>query len=274
MSAAAVTVRRAALPAERHVLEALHDAFLEVHYDALFYDELEHDSGCVSLVALVDGGIVGVATARDRLDDDLGFLRRQLAYWLWGSRPGYVMTLGVLPAFRGRGVGSALLRALCAALGAAGCSEVQLHCLASNVAGRALYAAHGFAETAALAGFYSFGGRRHDAVAMASPLEPGGLPAAAPPAQLQPGASVPPARALAPGDAVISVHSDGSSCGSLGSLGGHEVDELGRTRVALAAAPATGPADAEATPPPGAAAARPRAWWLPGLVLSVLWPQR
>ena len=173
----AVVVRRARLPEERFALQRLHDSFLEVKYDARFYDALENDRSCVALVACVDDALVGVATARD-WDDDIGpgWARRQLAFWIWGARAGYIMTLGVLPAFRGRGAGSALLRELCFILATTGCSEVQLHCLASNSLGQALYTSHGFSVTDALTGYYHFDGRSHDAVAMSARLESAGLP--------------------------------------------------------------------------------------------------
>lgn len=259
---APVTVRRAVLPTERPILESLHRTFLEVHYDALFYDELEHDIGCVSLVALVGDDVVGVATARDRVDDELGWARRQLAYWFGGPRPGYIMTLGVLPAFRGRGIGSSLLRELCLVLGAMGCSEVQLHCLASNVAGRALYTAHGFDVTAALAGFYTFGGQRHDAVSMASRLEPGGLPGApvrVPPPPHQPGGAPAPHMLNA-----TVVYVPERAQGAPGAPGATEAPD--------AATPAPRSSDVATINPPNPPA--PRAWWLPGLLLSLLWPQR
>ena len=155
VEASDVVVRHARLPSERPIIERLHSSFLEVQYDDRFYTTLERDAACIALVACVGGSIVGVATARNWDDDSSsGWARQYMSYYIFGSRAGYIMTLGVLPAFRGRGVGSSLLKRVCEILGRAGCSDVRLHCLASNTAGRGLYSSHGFMETEYLTAFY------------------------------------------------------------------------------------------------------------------------
>jgi len=99
-----------------------------------------------------------------------------------GGHPGYILTLAVAPAHRGRGLAAALLaHAITAELAAArGCDEISLHCLASNATARRLYARSGFVqEGPALPGYYFFGGHAHDGVLLVRRLATAGLPATA-----------------------------------------------------------------------------------------------
>jgi ribosomal protein S18 acetylase RimI-like enzyme len=165
-------VRVAEFPADRLAVEALHCAFLEVRYDAAFYDALASDPTCVSLVAQVGGELVGVVTARTWSDEAGGgaasWTQRQIDYWLRGARrPGYIMTLGVLSAHRRRGIGALLLRSMGSVLARGhGATELQLHCLESNDRAQMLYAAHGFVVCETLPGYYFINGQSLTALRM------------------------------------------------------------------------------------------------------------
>ena len=183
-------------------MTALH-SYLEVPYEASFLSSLcsaAPGDAIFALVAEYDGGAVAVLSAR------VEWSARGLLSWLGGAasaaagalvrlarggsggggdsaasgagdasgsggaarggHPGYVLTLAVSPAHRGRGLAAALLsRAVVVELAAArGCDEVSLHCLASNATARRLYARAGFVQEALLPGYYAFDGREHDGV--------------------------------------------------------------------------------------------------------------
>jgi ribosomal protein S18 acetylase RimI-like enzyme len=63
-----------------------------------------------------------------------------------GFRHSAVLGMGLLPAYRGRGLGRSLLRATLEAARAAGLVRIELEVLASNRAAIALYEKHGFAH--------------------------------------------------------------------------------------------------------------------------------
>jgi ribosomal-protein-alanine N-acetyltransferase len=65
-----------------------------------------------------------------------------------------VLNLAVSGTSRGRGVGTALLRSLLDSAEQAGVRQVYLEVRESNVAARALYAAHGFAEAGRRRAYY------------------------------------------------------------------------------------------------------------------------
>ncbi len=65
-----------------------------------------------------------------------------------------IMTIGVLPAARGAGLGRALLDELLALASARGASAVFLEVRESNAAARALYAAAGFDEIGRIARYF------------------------------------------------------------------------------------------------------------------------
>jgi RimJ/RimL family protein N-acetyltransferase len=83
--------------------------------------------------------------------------------------------LGMLVAagWRGQGVGDALVRAAVGWAREAGARELVLHVFPHNTAARALYAKHGFAQTAVLRrAFPRSTGERWDAIRMTKPLGP------------------------------------------------------------------------------------------------------
>jgi ribosomal protein S18 acetylase RimI-like enzyme len=170
------SVRLAVFPADRAEIESLHRAFLEIQYDSAFFDSLYDSVSCVTLVVQTSETLVGVITARSWSDssgggDTASWAQRQLD-WLRGVRSAYIMTFGILPAYRRRGIGSLLLRYLGNVLiRRYACTELQLHCLASNARALALYSAHGFAVSERLRNYYDFGGARHDALRLTCKLD-------------------------------------------------------------------------------------------------------
>lgn len=68
-----------------------------------------------------------------------------------------VMTIAVCPAYRGRGVGDALLGELVRRAGARGAEALLLEVRADNAPARALYARHGFEEIAVRRRYYQPG---------------------------------------------------------------------------------------------------------------------
>jgi [ribosomal protein S18]-alanine N-acetyltransferase len=102
---------------------------------------------------------------------------RLLAYCV--AQPGYqethLLNLTVAPPLQRRGHGRALLMALADWARQRGDAALWLEVRQSNAAGRALYAAAGFAEVGLRRGYYpDLHQRREDAVVMRLPLQPGG----------------------------------------------------------------------------------------------------
>ena len=79
-----------------------------------------------------------------------------------------VLTVGVIPASRRRGIARRLLRALLAEASARGAREAFLEVRVDNLAARRLYAAEGFAQVGRRRGYYDAG--RVDAVVMRKEL--------------------------------------------------------------------------------------------------------
>jgi len=86
----------------------------------------------VVLVGEVEGAPAAMASATIDQDTALAFLD----------------VLAVAPAFQGRGLGRAMLRAAMEHYRQRGCKYVNLDCLTDNDAGNALYQSEGFAEVA------------------------------------------------------------------------------------------------------------------------------
>ena len=75
--------------------------------------------------------------------------------------------MGVVSAARGRGIGSALLRAAVEAAWASGLTRIELSVRADNAKARALYERHGFVTEGLLRRAFRLDGQYFDAVAMA-----------------------------------------------------------------------------------------------------------
>jgi ribosomal-protein-alanine N-acetyltransferase len=87
---------------------------------------------------------------------------------------GDVLTLAVAADHWGRGIGTALLRALLAEAGRRGCTEVFLEVRTDNTRAQDLYRRHDFAEVGIRRGYYQPSGA--DALVMRRTLARGGAP--------------------------------------------------------------------------------------------------
>lgn len=81
-----------------------------------------------------------------------------------------IISLGVLPACRRRGLARALLDAAARRAADSGASRLFLEVAADNAAARALYLRQGFAQMGRRAGYYRRGGGTVDALILARPL--------------------------------------------------------------------------------------------------------
>jgi ribosomal protein S18 acetylase RimI-like enzyme len=177
----AVEVRRPRYE-DRAAIKAVHDALLEVQYDDTFFEALFTEPSAICFCAYAsDGSVVGSATARMSPFPLSSFLGggdsegplwppwpskvvERIRMWATGAQVGYIMTMGVLPRYRRRGLARLLLDSICDALEREGCACAALHCLASNDAAVALYTNAGFRRSVQLKAHYYFHGRFHDAL--------------------------------------------------------------------------------------------------------------
>jgi ribosomal protein S18 acetylase RimI-like enzyme len=110
-------------------------------------------NGMAQFVAVDDGRVVGWCDVNPRTHETL--------------RHSGVLGMGVAASHRGRGVGSALLRATLEAASARGITRVELVVRADNAAAIALYARHGFELEGRLRDYLVIDGRAYDALQMA-----------------------------------------------------------------------------------------------------------
>lgn len=149
-----------------HVLEAMELPFLTIHGIETTLSLLttaiqaaEYRFGYArSIVKILNGGIVGVASgypSEDEAQVDLPFAvalqqhRLDPALHLFTDAESYpnewyLDTIAVAPAWRGRGIGAALLDALPAYARAAGKQRIGLNVDEANPAARRLYLRHGY----------------------------------------------------------------------------------------------------------------------------------
>jgi ribosomal protein S18 acetylase RimI-like enzyme len=161
-------------------------SFLEVRYPEPFFEELvaghgpldpfSMDSPRVVITVVVTSGasVIGVATARVVRGEHTWGALGDIAQVFCGAcgtreRPrGYIMSIIVDPIHRRRGAGGVVLQGLLERVLAENTfgrvQSVELHCLPSNAAARALYRRLGFVETQELPSFYFFDGKYHDAL--------------------------------------------------------------------------------------------------------------
>lgn len=115
---------------------------------ALWPDEDAQVLADEALAMLDDDGIVFVAESEGRI---VGFaeaaLRHDYVNGTETSPVGFLEAWYVTPAWRGRGVGSALVRAVEGWTREQGCSELASDALLDNTASHAAHAACGFEET-------------------------------------------------------------------------------------------------------------------------------
>ncbi len=82
----------------------------------------------------------------------------------------HLLNLSVAADWQRRGLGSALLRMIIKHVQDCSAQTIFLEVRASNMAGRALYAQHGFSEIGCRSGYYPAGAAREDAVTMEKKL--------------------------------------------------------------------------------------------------------
>jgi ribosomal protein S18 acetylase RimI-like enzyme len=107
------------------------------------YRELLAKPGTILLLAEAGHGLVGYGLAHVR--PAAGGWTADT--WQTGALIGEIESLGVLPAYRGQGIGSRLLDELISQLAAAGVPDLVLGVLPGNTAAIRLYQRHGFRPT-------------------------------------------------------------------------------------------------------------------------------
>ena len=107
------------------------------------YRDLLSKADTILLLAEVGGGPVGYGLAHVLARQDTWIADT----WVTRQRIGEIESLGVLPAYRNRGIGSRLLDALEQELGKAGVVDVILGVLPGSTAAIALYERRGFQPT-------------------------------------------------------------------------------------------------------------------------------
>ena len=118
---------------------------------------LREQANALVLLAFADGTAVGLANCF-------------YGFSTFAARPLLnVHDLAVLPAFRGRGVGRALLAAIDDRARARGCAKVTLEVREDNARARGLYQAHGFRD-------FELSGVSHRTLFLAKPLSPPATP--------------------------------------------------------------------------------------------------
>ncbi|MCB9959248.1 MAG: GNAT family N-acetyltransferase [Rhodospirillaceae bacterium] len=150
----------AAKPAHAAVLEALQAAYLDGPWDEPAWS----DAAWGSLLA--DPTVhVGLAVPAGADPAPLGAFA-----WRLLVDEAEVLTLGVVPAARRRGLGVRLLDWGLAAAAAAGATRLHLEVADPNTAARALYAARSFTLAGRRRGYYQRSERPADALVMVRPL--------------------------------------------------------------------------------------------------------
>jgi ribosomal protein S18 acetylase RimI-like enzyme len=99
------------------------------------YEQWLSETGSFLLVAERGEELLGYAMVHLRIGSST---------WPLGEQAGEVETLAVLGGERGRGIGTALLRAVREELRSSGVSEISLHVLPGNLASIRFYERHGF----------------------------------------------------------------------------------------------------------------------------------
>mmetsp|Transcript_28645 Transcript_28645/g.37541 ORF Transcript_28645/g.37541 Transcript_28645/m.37541 type:complete len:186 (+) Transcript_28645:78-635(+) len=123
-------------------LRKLNLAIFPVKYNDKFYSDILFVPENFAQYAYVNGFVVGAICAR--IEESEG-----------GSLKAYIMTLGVLAAYRGRGIGHLLLKRLMEAVEEhGGLEEVYLHMQTSNADALRFYERHGFDNIDTIRNYY------------------------------------------------------------------------------------------------------------------------
>jgi ribosomal protein S18 acetylase RimI-like enzyme len=140
-----------------------HGAVLEVCYSRPVIESFLRSHYLTLVLVFVDGGaeaIVGFSVAH-----------REWVSACSTQRTAYLSTFGILPEFQRRGLGAFLFRLTCRVLRAHyGVRDIRLHMLKDKRATYAFYVAQQMAAVRVLREYYSFLGKRHDAVLMRAEL--------------------------------------------------------------------------------------------------------
>lgn len=135
--------------ADAALLAALHGrCFPDEPWDAAAFAGLLATPGARALGLAGDGGLSGLALLRSAAEES------------------EILSIGVAPEARGRGLGGALLAAAMAAARADGATALFLEVAADNAPALALYRRFGLGEVGRRRGYYRRGDRRIDALVM------------------------------------------------------------------------------------------------------------
>jgi len=140
-------VIRRVQPSEAALVATLHGRCFEEGWSLDFMTRLLRSSGVTAYVAEDDGSAAGFAVARIAADE------------------AELLTIGVVPDARGRGVGTALARAAMTWARAHGARKLHLEVAETNRPARALYEALAFEQVGRRTGYYDDG--RVDALTLA-----------------------------------------------------------------------------------------------------------
>ncbi len=136
-------------------LRRLDDILFPVKYSSSFYHRLISDE-YLTILAFEEntGRLLAASTARTETISDC-----------FASCEGYISTLGVLPSFRRKGLGSFLLRKMVELLILSRpCVSIKLHVKADNAAAVKMYKNEGFRLIEHLPEHYTINGKKEDAL--------------------------------------------------------------------------------------------------------------
>jgi ribosomal protein S18 acetylase RimI-like enzyme len=142
-------------------VKSLHKMVFPVQYGEEFYDSLLNNPFRHTILATLPSSnemgyiVVGVLTYR--IKKQKRSTQRITEWWngFHGKSHAYMMTFGVAPTFRKRGIGTFLLQKMIDQLQKCGVCEVSLHVLRSNQNATKFYSHHGFETICALSEYYN-----------------------------------------------------------------------------------------------------------------------
>jgi len=146
-------------PFDLDCLAALHGLCFDEAWSTAAMAGLLASPGSFGLLSITEGAPSGFALARVAADE------------------AEILSLGVLPPYRHRGIARLLLRATAERAGDSGAQRLFLEVAADNHAARALYLREGFARVGRRPCYYRRGAGSVDALILARPLSisPGGM---------------------------------------------------------------------------------------------------
>ncbi len=156
-----VVVRKARLE-DLDTVISINEVTLPEHYPRWFWENHLRNWGEAFYVAEVDGRIVGYVMSR--VEYGPGYVVEGLIV-----KKGHIISIAVLPEYRRKGIGTALMKAAMRSLKEVyGCKEVYLEVRVSNTPAIKLYEKLGFRKVKVIPMYYLDG---EDAYLMARPLE-------------------------------------------------------------------------------------------------------